>query len=419
MIALQSGLGVVVFLLLAWALSEDRRRVPWRIVIGGMALMFVFAAAGLYLPFFRNIFSVLNDGLLALEQATQVGTSFVFGYLGGAPLPFEEKQPGASFVIAFRVLPLVLIVSALSALLYYWRVLPWIVQALSRLLQRSMGIGGALGVSTAANIFVGMVEAPLFIRPYLRRMSRFELFAVMVGGMGSIAGTMMVLYGSILRPVVPDAIGHILVASLLSAPMAIVIAALMIPPDKKVTGAKIEIEQEATSSMDAVTRGTLQGVELLLNIVAMLVVFVALVALANMLLGLLPLVNGEPLTFQRVLGWIMAPLVWLMGIPWSEAQAAGALMGTKTILNEFIAYLDMTKLGPESLSERSRLIMTYALCGFANLGSLGIMIGGLGSMVPERRAEIVQLGMRSIVAGTLATMTAAAAVGMLWRPPVV
>ena len=227
MSALQSGFGVVVFLFIAWVISEDRRRIPWRIVMVGIALLFVLAAAGLYLSFIKTFFSALNDGLLALEQATQVGTSFVFGFLGGGLLPFEEKQPGASFVLAFRVLPLVLIVSALSALLHYWRVLPWLVQIISRLLQKSMGIGGALGVSTAANIFVGMVEAPLFIRPYLQRMSRFELFAVMVGGMASIAGTMMVLYGSILRPAVPDAIGHILIASLLSAPTSIVIAALM------------------------------------------------------------------------------------------------------------------------------------------------------------------------------------------------
>jgi len=410
----QSAFGLVALCAIAWALSENRRAFPLRIVVAGLALQIVLAAALVKLPPVRQAFLALNDALFALEQATRTGTSFVFGYLGGADLPFTESAPGASFILAFRALPLVLVVSALTALLFHWRVLPWLVRAFARLLERTLGVGGAVGVSTAANVFLGMVEAPLFIRPYLARLSRGELFIVMTCGMGSIAGTVMVLYASVLGPVLPDALGHILVASLVSAPACIVIAALMVPPSGESTAGALAAPEEYRSSMDAVTRGTLAGAELLINIVAMLLVLIALVTLANLALGLAPAIGGAPVTLQRLLGYVMAPLVWLAGIPWSEAATAGALMGTKTVLNEFIAYLDMAKLAPEALSERSRLVMTYAMCGFANFGSLGIMIGGLCTMAPERRAEIVDLGMKSIVSGTLATLATGATVGMLW-----
>jgi CNT family concentrative nucleoside transporter len=413
MLALQSALGLAVLLTLTWAISENRRAVPWRIVISGVLLMVIMAALLLKVPLVKQFFFSLNDGLIGLEKATQTGTSFVFGYLGGGKLPFAEQPQTSSFILAFRALPLILVVSALSSLLFYWRVLPVIVSALSKVLQKTMGVGGAVGLSTAANVFVGMVEAPLIIRPYLQQMSRGELFIVMTGGMAGIAGTMMVLYASILGPVVPDAMGHILSASLITAPAAIVIAALMVPPTGAPTAGKLDGVQEAKSSMDAITRGTVDGLGLLLNIVAMLVVLIALVTLANLALGLLPDVAGQAVTLQRALGAVMAPLVWLLGIPWAEATHAGALMGSKTILNEFIAYIEMSQLPPGTLSERSRVIMTYALCGFANFGSLGIMLGGLATMVPARRDEIVSLGMRTIVSGTLATMIAGAVVGIL------
>jgi CNT family concentrative nucleoside transporter len=412
--AAQSALGLVGFLALAWLVSEGRKRVPWRTVLAGLALQFVMAVALLKLPFFKHSFLALNDAMLALERATRAGTSFVFGYLGGAQLPFTETHPGASFVLAFRALPLVLVISALSALLFHWRILPLVVRAFSKLLQKAMGIGGAVGVSTAANVFVGMVEAPLFIRPYLRNLGRGELFMVMTCGMATVAGTVMVLYASVLGSVVPDALGHILVASLLSAPASLVMAALMVPPEGAATaGDEIALER-ADSSMDAITRGTIAGVEVLIQIVALLTVLVALVTLVNLGLGALPHLGAEPITLQRMLGLVMAPLTWLAGIPWSEAATAGSLMGTKTVLNELVAYIDLSKLAPGALSARSQIIMTYALCGFANFGSLGIMIGGLGAMIPERRAEIVGLGMKSIAAGTLATLLTGATVGLLW-----
>ena len=410
---LQSLFGVIAMLGIAILLSEDRRRVAWRTVLVGVALQLVLALVLIKLPFSQSLFAGLNQVVLVLDKATTAGTSFVFGYLGGDAFPFEVSDPSKTFVLAFKALPLVIVVSALSALLFYWRVLPWVVRQLARLLTRCMGIGGALGLGAAANIFVGMIEAPLFIRPYLEKLSRSELFALMTTGMATIAGTMMVLYASILSGIRDDALGQILSASVISIPAALVIALILVPGNGEETVAAAELESEASSAMDAITRGTLQGVTLVINIVAMLIVFVALVALLNLLLGLLPEVAGEPVSLQRLLGFLFAPLVWLMGIPLHETLTAGSLMGVKTILNEFLAYLDLAALPEQALSERSEIIMIYALCGFANFGSLGIMLGGMGTLAPERRAEIAGLGLKSILAGTLATMMTGAFVGLL------
>jgi CNT family concentrative nucleoside transporter len=303
--------------------------------------------------------------------------------------------------------------SALSALLFHWRILPWLVRGFSWALQRTLGIGGALGLGSAANVFVGMVEAPLLVRPYLERLSRAELFALMTVGMATVAGTMMGLYAAVLTPVLPDAMGHILTASLISAPAAIMLALILVPPEQDGTQGELAADQIDGNAMDAITRGTLDGLRLLANIVAMLIVLVALVHLVNQLLGLLPDAAGSSLSLQRLLGWLMAPLMWLIGIPWDEAITAGSLMGTKTVLNEFLAYLDLAALPANALSERSQLILTYAMCGFANLGSLGIMIGGMGTMAPSRRHEIVALGMKSILAGTLATCMTGAIVALI------
>lgn len=389
-------------LALAWAASENRRAIPWRAVLVGMGLLLVLAVVFLKVPLIKDAFLKLNDVLLVLERATQAGTGLVFGYLGGGPTPFQVTNEASVFVLAFRALPLVLVISALSALLFYWRVLPAIVRAISYVLERAMRVGGVVGLSTAANVFVGMVEAPLLVRPYLARISRGELFAIMAGGMASIAGTVLFLYGAILSRAQPDAVAHLLIASILSAPAALVISFLMVPP-QAASGANIELRSEATGSIDALTRGTLEGAQLLVNIVAMLVVFVALVALVNLAIA--------PYTLQGALGWLLAPLAWLAGIPWSEARTAGALLGTKTVINELVAYLELSRIS--DLSERTRLLLTYALCGFANFGSLGIMIGGLATMSPERRGEVVDLGIKSIVAGTLATCLTAATVGLI------
>ena len=411
--SLQSAFGLLVFLAIAWALSENRRGASVRVAVAGVAAQLILAALLLKVPPLEAALAALNDLVLVLQSATDAGTSFVFGYLGGGPLPFEETQPGASFVLAFRALPLIIVVSALTAVLTYWRVLPWIVRGFAFALEKSLGVGGAVGLGTAANVFVGMVEAPLFIRPYLARLSRGELFVIMVSGMATIAGTVLVLYATIIAPVVPNAVGSLLTASLISAPAAVTIALLMIPQTADSTAGTLVPERGASSTMDAITRGTRSGLELFLMVIAMLLVLVALVFLVNAVLALLPDVAGEPLSLERLLGYAMAPVCWLMGVPWSESLSAGALMGIKTVLNEFLAYLRLAALPPGALSERSELIMTYALCGFANFGSLGILIGGLSTMVPERRDEVVGLGLRSIVAGTLATCCTGAVVGIL------
>ena len=412
---LQSALGVAALLAFAWAISENRRHVAWKNVAAGLIVTLATALLLLKIPQIKLAFAAVNRAVEGVAAATTAGTSFVFGYLGGGTLPFELKTPGAEFVLAFQALPVVLIMSVLTTLLFYWRILPPIVRGFSWLLERTMGIGGAVGLSTAANIFLGMVESPLFIKPYLAKLTRGELFMVMTGGMAGIAGTVFVLYATLLRDVIPDVAGHILVASILGAPAALLISQLMVPdaPGGHTDMGKIDVGPVATSTMDAVVKGTGAGVELLLNIIAMLIVLVALVHLANGILSLLPDVAGAPVTLQRMLGVVMAPVCWLMGIPWDQAVTAGALMGIKTVLNELIAYVELAKLPAGVLDPRSRLIMLYAMCGFANFGSLGIMIAGLSVMAPERRADILSLGGKSIVSGTLTTCLMGAIVGVL------
>ncbi len=407
-------LGLLVLVLIAWGLSEDRKKVNWRPVAIGVGLQFFLAVVFLQFAFFQEFFLYLNRMVLALQAATKAGTSVLFGYLGGGSLPFAETFPGASFVFAFQALPLILVVSALSALLYHWRILPWIVQWFAVFLKKIIGIGGALGFGAAMNIFVGMVEAPITIRPYLQSMTKSELFAVMSCGMATIAGTVMVLYATILGAVQPDALGHLLTASIISAPAALTIAMMMIPESDRSTDIESGYpKSEAASAMDAIAKGTSDGVQLLIQVIAMMVVLIALVELVNQLLAIIPAVADAPVTLQRVFGWIMAPVAWLIGVPMSEAHVAGQLMGTKTILNEFLAYMELAKTPDSALSPKSRLIMTYAMCGFANPGSLGIMIGGMSAIVPERRREIIALGPRSIIAGTLATCMTGAIVGVV------
>jgi CNT family concentrative nucleoside transporter len=305
--------------------------------------------------------------------------------------------------------------SVLTTLLFYWRVLPPIVRGMAWLLERTLGIGGAVGLSTAANIFLGMVEAPLFIRPYMSQLTRSELFLVMTGGMAGIAGTVLVLYATFLAPLIPDASAHFVIASVLSAPAAILVSLIMVPEteSRRTGGALADPDVPATSTMDAIVKGTTAGIELLVNIVALLMVLVALVYLVNAVLGLLPNIGGAAISLQRMLGYAMAPICWLMGLPWDQAVTAGSLMGIKTVLNELIAYVEFAKSSGNTLDPRSRLIMLYALCGFANFASLGIMIGGLGTMAPERRDEINALGLKSIVSGTLTTCLMGAIVGVL------
>ena len=358
----------------------------------------------------RGAILLLNGAVDGLQRATDDGTAFLFGYLGGGALPFAEVRPGASLILAFKILPLVLVISALGSLLFHWGVLQRITAAFALVLRRVVGIDGPVALAAAVHIFVGNIEAPLLIRPYLAGLQRGELFAVMSCGMAGIAGTVMVIYAAILGPVIPDALGTIITASVISTPAALAVAALMVPfaPANLATPAVVHRTQ-TLSTLDALVRGTADGIGPLVGITTTLLVAVALVSLVNLALATLP---GAP-----SLEWLFAqpfrPVLWLMGVPWAETGAAGLLMGTKTVLNEFVAYLHLAALPPDALGLRTRTILTYAMCGFANFGSVGIMVGGMSAMVPERRAEIATLGLRSVVSGTIATCMSGALAGVL------
>jgi CNT family concentrative nucleoside transporter len=406
--------GIAALVALSWALSENRRGIRLRPVLGGLALQLALALLLLDVPFARQAMLGLNHVVDALQSATDAGTSFVFGYLGGGDLPFVETHPGASFILAFKVLPLVLTISALSALLIHWGILQAVMRGFSFLLRRTLGIGGALSLGAAVHVFVGMVEAPLLIRPWLLQMSRGEIFALMSCGMAGIAGTVMVIYGAILGPVIPDALGAILTAAIISTPAALAVSALMIPfDDPGPDESRLVLHHAPSGALDAIVRGTADGVGPLVGIATMLIVSVALVALINTALGLLPAVAGGAITLERLLSLPFRPVLWLIGIPWAETGTAAGLMATKTILNEFVAYLHLAALKPDALSPASRRIMTFALCGFANLGSVGILVGGMGAMVPDRRSEITALGLRSLLSGTIATCISGAWAGLL------
>ena len=408
----QSALGIAAILALAWALSENRRTFPFRTVAVGLLLQIALALLLLKVPPAREGLFALNGAVDALMAATKAGTAFVFGYAGGGDTPFAVSNPAALGSFAFQILPLVIVISALAALLWHWRVLPLIVRGFAFLLRKTMGIGGAVGLGSAATLFLGMIEAPLIIRPYLPRFSRSDFFVLFTVGLASVAGTVFVLYATILAPVVPGALGHILVASVVSLPAAIMIARIMIPGEAD-TERAAAADISYRSSMDAVARGTADGLQLWLGIVAMLLVMVALVALADIILGHLPAVAGAPLSVERIFGWAFAPVVWLYGVPWNEAMTAGALMGDKTIINEFVAYMKLAALPDGALSPRARLIMLYAMCGFANFGSVGILIAGVGGLAPERRDEIVPLALRALLSGTMASGLTGAIIGFL------
>jgi CNT family concentrative nucleoside transporter len=415
LLQLQSAIGLLALCALAWVLGGCRRGVAWRVVAAGLGLQLLLAALLLHVPPLRAIFALLGDGVNALAAATRQGTSLVFGYLGGAPLPFDEKVPGSSFILFFQALPLVLVVGALSALLYHWRVLPFIVGAMGRMISRGFGIGGATGFSVAANVFVGMVEAPLLIRPWLARLTRSELFVVMTAGLATISGNMLVVYALFISPVVPDAAGQLLVASLIAAPASVLAALLMMPPRREEVAVSAAADADAPpiydSAMEAITRGTMDGLQLLLGIMAMLIVFVALVALVNMALE--PITG---LTLQRLVGLLFWPVALAMGVPAEHAMTVANSLGTKVVVNEFVSYLELGTSGGLGLDARSRLILTYALCGFTNFGSVGIMLGGMVSMCPERRADIVRLGLPSLVSASIACCMTGAVVGLLTAP---
>ncbi|MAP48229.1 MAG: nucleoside:proton symporter [Oceanicaulis sp.] len=412
---LRSLIGVFVFLAIAWVLGP-RKTPPVVLIIGGVAVQFAIAILLFSFAPTRAFLSSLTTVVEVLQAATTQGTSFVFGYLGGGENPYmiHEGMEGLTFTFAFQALPMVIVLSAISAVLWRWRILEFAVRGFASLFRRILNLSGAASLGAAANIFLGMTESPVLIRPRLPAISRSDLFLIMTVGFSTVAGSVMAIYVSQLNAVLDDAAGHILTASLISVPAAAVLARLMHPQDETAEQAEKERipVQLYHSTMDALTTGVSDGVKLFVNIIAMLLVFTAIVALINFMLGGLPDFMGEPITVQRVLGFIFSPLVWIAGLPWSEAQAGGTVMGFKTALNEIFAY-DALAANADQLSPRSRLIMTYAACGFANFSSVGILVGGLIAVAPSRREDILQLAPRALISGTLATLMTGAVIGAL------
>ena len=413
----QSLVGIALTLAVCWLLSENRKRFPWRLAIGSLAVQ-----VGLILLLFglepaQAVVKGISSVIDSLSLATESGTQFVFGYLGGGPQPYVQEPNANLFVFAFKVLPLILVISALSALLWHWGVLKLIIRGFGFLFEKTMGMGGASATATAANIFVGMVETPIIIRAYLDKLTRSELFLMMVVGLATVAGSTMVAYALMLKAVLPNAGAHVLVASVVSAPAGVLLARLIVPEKPGEGGVNVDYTSllKYESSIDAISKGTSDGLMVVLNISAILIVFVALVAIGNSLLGLAPEVWGAPLTIERILGMIFAPLAWSLGIDWSEAGKAGYLLGVKLMLTEFIAFIQLGQVPAEEMSERTRMIMTYALCGFANIGSVGITVSGMGILMPERRNEIIGMVWKALVAGFLATCMTAAVVGAMPR----
>jgi len=412
-IYLQALLGIAVFIALVLPMSSNRKAINWKLVGIALVLQFVICALLLKAPVIKEGLLYLNQAVGVLGAATLKGSAFVFGYVGGGDTPFTVTNPNAVVTFAFQVLPLVIVMSALSALLWYWRILPVVIRGISWVFERALGTRGPSGLVATANIFLGQTEAPLLVRPYLARMSRYELLLVMTAGMATIAGSVMVIYSAMLGEQFEGVLGHLITKSIISVPASVLFAHMMLPDDSGSLQDLQESPRIYQSAMDSITRGTSDGLALFLNIIAILIVLTAFVALANSIVSFLPAVGGEAVTLERIAGWIFAPIAWLMGIPWSEATTAGSLLGVKSVLNEFIAFIQLTTVPPEALSDRSRLITIYGLCGFANLASIGIQISGIGTMAPERRGDLASLAWPAFVAATLGSCMTGCIVGIV------
>ena len=413
----QSLVGIALAMGVCWALSEDRRRFPWKLAIGAVVVQALLVLALFGLPALRAGLIGVGHAVDGLATATQAGVGFVFGFLaGGDGQPYALTNPGSLFVFAFRVLPVILVVCALAALLWHWRILKWITQGFGILFEKTMGLRGPPALATAATIFMGQVEGPIFIRSYLPSLSRSELFMLIAVGMSCVSGSTMVAYATILRDVLPNAASHLLTASIISAPAGVLLARILIPrvPDTEVT-APLDPAQDKVyeSSVDALIKGTSDGLSIVLNVGATLIVFVALVAMVNGILAMFAPVGGAPISVERILGVVFAPLAWAMGIRWEDAPTAGSLLGVKLVLTEFTAFIRLGAIPTTAIDERTRVIMTYALCGFANIASVGINVAGYTVLVPERRQEIMGMVWKAMMAGFLATCLTASIVGAM------
>jgi len=413
---LQPTIGFFALLFLGAMFSENIKAIKLKYVVSGVLIQFVLALLLLRVDLVGSFFEYLSDGVMVLKAANDYGTGFVFGYLAdGAPnAPFDITNPGGTFIFAFGGLTLIILMSAISALLWHWRIIPVIVNALSVLFKKPLNVGGPIGLGATANVFLGQVEAPLLVRPYLSSMTRHELLILMTVGMSTIAGSVMVVYTTMLTPIYGSGlIGHFLTASLISVPAGIMFANMMIPSEVKTDFPEGDSSKMYSSTVDALTQGTKNGLEIFLSVIAMLIVVMALVFLVNSILGIFPDVNGSAITIERILGIIFAPLAWFMGIPWEESLMAGQLLGVKTALNEFVAYLYLSDSETYNLSDKSRLIMLYALCGFANFSSVGILLSGMSAMIPERRDDLISVTGKALWAALLASCMTGFIVGII------
>ena len=413
---LQPTIGFFALLFLGAIFSENIKAIKLKYIVSGVLIQLILALLLLRVDLVGSFFEYLSDGVMVLKAANDYGTSFVFGYLAdGAPnAPFDITNPGGTFIFAFGGLTLIILMSAISALLWHWRIIPVIVNTLSVLFKKPLNVGGPIGLGATANVFLGQVEAPLLVRPYLSSMTRHELLILMTVGMSTIAGSVMVVYTTMLTPIYGfGLIGHFLTASLISVPAGIMFANMMIPSEVKTDFPEGDSSKMYTSTVDALTQGTKNGLEIFLSVIAMLIVVMALVFLVNSILGVFPDINGSQITIERILGFIFAPLAWFMGIPWEESLMAGQLLGVKTALNEFVAYLYLSDSETYNLSDKSRLIMLYALCGFANFSSVGILLSGMSAMIPERRDDLISVTGKALWAALLASCMTGFIVGII------
>lgn len=412
---LQSLLGIAVILTVCWLLSENKTRFPVFLAIGAIAVQVALILVLFAIPQSHAVLDGIGAGMNALSDATAKGMQFVFGYMGGGDQPYPVTNAGALFVFALRVLPLILVIAALSALLWHIGVLKLIIRGFGFVFEKLVGLGGASSLGVASNIFVGNVESLIIIRAYLDKLTRSELFIMMVVGMANVSGSTMVAYVLILHNVLPNAAGHILAAAIVSAPAGVLLARIIVPELISRKDEKVDYNSSLKydSVIDAISKGTADGMTVVMNIAAILIVMVALVALANAILGNIPPIGGKPVTVEGMLGVIFTPLAWLIGIPWKEAATGGWLLGVKMVLTEFVAFLKLAAIPVADMTPRTRIILTYATCGFANIGSVGISVAGFGALMPQRRPEILGLIWKALAAGFLATCLSAAVVGAL------
>ena len=400
---IQSLIGIAALILIAIPFSESIQKIKVKFIIYALLIQTSLAFILLEIPSISSFFDVMSMAVESLRLSAIEGSSFVFGYLGGGDAPFEVSNNQNLPIFAFTFLPMLIFLSALSALLWHWKILPFLIKLLAKLFEKPLDAKGPIGLAATANIFLGQLEAPLLIKPYLNKMNQRDLLIIMTVGMSTIAGSVMVLYITWLDDKFTGVIGHFLTASILSVPAAIMFSNILIPSAQTELKTAKEDLKMYESSMDAISVGTKDGLNMFLSVIASLIVFLSLVALADFILGIFPNVYGEPISLQRIAAFIFAPIAWLMGIPFAEIIPAGNLLGTKTIFNELIAFNDLRDLDTNVLSERSQLIMLYGICGFANISSVGILLGGLSAICPDIRGTLLKIAFRALFAATLAS----------------